>query len=59
MTYWYGLDTFVVTCADIDRAKDFLEENFGLVFIKEQHKGGPEHYACERGGKVLEIYPED
>jgi lactoylglutathione lyase len=29
----------------------------GLDFVQEQHGSGPVHFACERGGMVIEIYP--
>lgn len=29
----------------------------GLVFEKHRHGSGPEHYACEQDGFVLEVYP--
>lgn len=29
----------------------------GLTFVEEQHGEGPVHYACEKDGVVLEIYP--
>ncbi len=58
MSYWYK-GNLVITVNNIDRVREFLEHNFGLVFTKEQHGTGPEHYACEMNGKVFEIYPED
>lgn len=30
---------------------------FGMSFVKEKHGDGPEHYACQSGNRVLEIYP--
>jgi len=32
-------------------------EAMGLVFEKHRHGSGPEHYACEQDGFVLEVYP--
>lgn len=54
---WYGESTYVLYVADVERMKTFFEA-LGLVFKKEQHGAGPEHYACERDGRVLEIYPK-
>ena len=53
---WIDEKTFVLRVKDIEKMKSFLE-SFGLVFVREKHGDGPEHYACESGGKVLEIYP--
>lgn len=53
---WYDDNTYVIRVRDIDKLKGFLG-GFGLTFVKEKHGGGPEHYACERDGKVLEVYP--
>lgn len=54
---WYDENTFVITTPDIEAMKKFME-SFGLTFVREKHGNGPEHYACESDGKVLEIYPE-
>lgn len=35
----------------------FHFEAMGLVFVAERHGDGPDHWACETGGRVLEIYP--
>jgi lactoylglutathione lyase len=53
---WHDENTFVIRTGDIEVIKEFLE-SFGLTFVLEKHGNGPEHYACESGGKVLEIYP--
>jgi len=53
---WYDENTFVVRTDDIEVMREFFE-NFGLSFVLEKHGDGPEHYACECEGKVLEIYP--
>ena len=53
---WYSKDVYVMRVEEIDKVKDFLSY-FGLIFVKEKHGNGPEHYACEKNGKVLEIYP--
>lgn len=54
---WYDENTFVIRTRDIESMREFLE-TFGLTFVLEKHGSGPEHYACEIEGKVLEIYPE-
>lgn len=41
---------------DIEETKAFFEA-MGLSFVKEKHGIGPEHYACQKGDFVLEIYP--
>lgn len=47
----------VVLCSqDVERSKSFYEA-LGLQFLKERHGSGPEHYACELGKTVIEIYP--
>ncbi|MBL8795067.1 MAG: VOC family protein [Planctomycetia bacterium] len=47
----------VVLCSpDIERSRAFYEA-LGLRFQLERHGSGPEHYACELGKTVLEIYP--
>ena len=53
---WYDENTFVIKTDDIEVMKEFLE-SFGLTFVLEKHGDGPEHYAAESGGKVIEIYP--
>ena len=53
---WFDHKTFVIRTRDVEMMREFME-SFGLSFVKEQHGDGPEHYACERDGKVLEIYP--
>lgn len=43
---------------EISEVVQFLE-GMGLSFEREKHGFGPEHWACEREGRVLEIYPEN
>jgi predicted enzyme related to lactoylglutathione lyase len=50
------LNLIVLYSQDIERSKAFYE-TLGLHFTKEQHGSGPEHYSCELGKTVLEIYP--
>ena len=54
---WYDDNTMVLFTKDIEKTKNFFE-CLGLTFVCEQHGEGPEHYACERDGRVLEIYPK-
>jgi lactoylglutathione lyase len=49
-------DVFVIRVQDIQQARIFFEQ-LGLSFVEEQHGEGPVHFACERNGKVFEIYP--
>jgi lactoylglutathione lyase len=43
-------------CKDLDVTRRFYEK-IGLVFQKERHGTGLEHYASEIQGFVLELYP--
>jgi hypothetical protein len=54
---WYDEKTFVLRVDDIEKMRAFLEA-LGLTFVREKHGSGPEHYSCERNGRVLEIYPK-
>ena len=44
-----------------DRMAELREllEAMGMEFEVEKHGSGPEHFACEKNGVVLEIYPAD
>ena len=46
----------VIRSTDIERAVRFYE-SLGMVFGRERHGAGPEHYASAMGGFVFEIYP--
>ncbi len=46
----------VIRTGDMEGTRRFYEA-LGLAFVEEQHGDGPRHYACERNGCVLEIYP--
>jgi hypothetical protein len=46
----------VLRCKDIETPRRFYEQ-LGLVFSKEKHGAGPEHYVWENVGQVLELYP--
>jgi len=54
---WHSDNVYVIKTQDPLKLKTFLEA-FGLTFQKEKHQIGPEHYACQVGDKVLEIYPK-
>jgi len=46
----------VIRCQDIYISKIFYE-NLGLVFQKEKHGKGPEHFSSEYDHIVFELYP--
>lgn len=47
----------VIRVSDIEHSLQFYER-LGLEFTKHRHGSGPEHYACESGQVVFEIYPK-
>ena len=51
-----ALNLVVIRSADIERAVSFYS-CLGLIFEKQRHGAGPQHYASERNGCVFEIYP--
>jgi len=51
------LYSIVIRVADVERTKQ-LYQTLGLVFSREQHGSGPEHFAAVLGGVVFEIYPQ-
>lgn len=51
-----SLSLLVLRCQDIEKSKEFYS-TLGMEFKREQHGAGPEHYAYERNGFVLELYP--
>jgi lactoylglutathione lyase len=51
-----AVSLLVLRCKDVEVTLRFYER-LGLVFTKERHGAGPEHYACEIAGVVLELYP--
>jgi catechol 2,3-dioxygenase-like lactoylglutathione lyase family enzyme len=51
-----NLNLLVLRCRDIDLSRGFYER-LGLSFTKHRHGTGTEHYAHERDGFVLELYP--
>jgi catechol 2,3-dioxygenase-like lactoylglutathione lyase family enzyme len=46
----------VLRSPNIDRASEFYSE-MGLLFTKNRHGNGPEHYTSSVNGFVFEIYP--
>lgn len=46
----------VIYTAMLEQCRAFYSD-LGLVFTKEQHGTGPEHYAAELPGLVFELYP--
>jgi len=52
------LNLVVLRSPDIDKAKD-LYSKLGLVFTRDRHGSGPEHYSAELAGTVFELYPQN
>ena len=50
------LNLLVIRSEDMERAAAWYRL-IGLTFVKHSHGSGPEHFACELGGAVFEIYP--
>jgi len=50
------LNLVVLRSSDIDRAAVFYRE-MGLLFTRQAHGSGPEHYSSEVSGLVFELYP--
>jgi lactoylglutathione lyase len=50
------LNLLVLRVADIDRSAAFYGL-LGMTFTKHAHGSGPQHYAAESAGVVLELYP--
>jgi lactoylglutathione lyase len=51
-----AVNLLMLRCNDIEVTRCFYEQ-LGLSFVKEKHGTGPQHYAWESGGFVLELYP--
>lgn len=51
-----SLNLIVLRAADLGRSVAFYRA-LGLVFVSERHGQGPEHFTCDVGGVVLELYP--
>jgi catechol 2,3-dioxygenase-like lactoylglutathione lyase family enzyme len=54
----WNLNLLVLRCRELEACRSFYE-TLGLRFQKHAHGSGPEHYAAEEGGGVLELYPAD
>lgn len=50
------LNLVVIRSINIEKSVSFYQ-HLGLMFNKERHGNGPEHYACELENLVFEIYP--
>jgi catechol 2,3-dioxygenase-like lactoylglutathione lyase family enzyme len=50
------LNLLVLRCRDVEVTRRFYEK-LGLGFTEERHGAGPRHYAWEKDGVVLELYP--
>ncbi len=50
------LNLVVLRSSDIERAASFYRQ-MGLLFTRDAHGSGPEHYTSETSGLVFEIYP--
>src|SRR5262249_37320314 len=51
-----AVNLLVLRCKDVELTRLFYER-LGLEFNSEKHGNGPQHYAWESGGFVLELYP--
>src|SRR5262249_24705046 len=51
-----AVNLLVLRCKDIEVTRRFYEQ-LGLAFVEEKHGKGPQHYAWESRGFVLELYP--
>ena len=51
-----SLNLVVIRATDLERARVFYEA-IGLRFIPEKHGTGPEHFACDLNGVIIELYP--
>jgi catechol 2,3-dioxygenase-like lactoylglutathione lyase family enzyme len=51
-----SLSLLVIRCSDLDVSKRFYEA-LGLALRPEQHQSGPQHWSCQVGETVLELYP--
>lgn len=51
------LNLIVISSKNIELTKEFYSL-FGIIFVKEKHNQGMEHYAGIMDDLVFEIYPE-
>ena len=56
MTHKARPNLLVLRCRDVESSRVFYE-HLSLSFEKHRHGTGPEHYAHETDGFVLELYP--
>jgi catechol 2,3-dioxygenase-like lactoylglutathione lyase family enzyme len=52
------LNLIVLYTPQLEACRAFYE-TLGLYFSAEQHGSGPQHYACQWGELVLELYPNE
>jgi hypothetical protein len=57
MPFFNNNDDVFIVYGEVERLKGFFE-GLGLKFVLEKHGDGPEHFSCQVGEKVLEIYPK-
>ncbi|WP_437653234.1 VOC family protein [Sorangium sp. So ce1182] len=50
------LHLIVLRASDLERTARFYS-GLGFSLASEKHGSGPQHYSCETGGVVLELYP--
>jgi catechol 2,3-dioxygenase-like lactoylglutathione lyase family enzyme len=50
------LDYLVLRCGDLERSRAFYSA-LGLALVCERHGRGVQHYSCNLGTMVLELYP--
>jgi hypothetical protein len=51
-----AVNLLVLRCKDVELTRRFYEK-LGISFATEKHGNGPEHYAWQNAGFVLELYP--
>jgi lactoylglutathione lyase len=51
-----AVNLLVLRCKDVEVTRRFYER-LGMVFSRERHGTGPEHYVWDNSGFVLELYP--
>jgi lactoylglutathione lyase len=49
------ISLLVIRCKDIEKSREFYER-LGMVFMKEKHGAGLEHYSAQCEGSVFELY---
>lgn len=51
-----SLNLIVLRFTDLPAAAEFYT-SLGFSLVQEQHGNGPQHYSCQLGAVVLELYP--